>query len=100
MLLYWSQPQRGSFPQSHRNLRRIKRLEYKHGGFVNNGPTRKNLKTKGINRNLAHTSIRSRMSVDYIGDCHYTVIAVVLFVEHAVVLLAAIAAFTAAYKAS
>ena len=40
------------------------------------------------------------MPRDYMGDCHYTMIAVVLFVEHAVVLLAVIAAFTAAYKAS
>ena len=34
------------------------------------------------------------------GDCHYIAIAVVLFCEHVIVLLAAVVAFVSAYKTS
>ena len=40
------------------------------------------------------------MSGDAFLECHYTIIAVLFFVEHVIVLLAAITAFVSAYKAS
>ena len=55
------------------------------------------MKTKDIIISLAKVL---SMSVDYFGDCHYGIISVVLFLEHALVLMAAIAAFVSAYRAS
>ena len=47
-------------------------------------------------RNPAWIPYTIRMS----GDCHYLAIAVVLFCEHLIVLLAAVVAFVSAYKTS
>ena len=41
-----------------------------------------------------------RMTVDYFKDCHYTAIAVLLFMEHVLVFLAAVAVFISAYRAA
>ena len=51
-------------------------------------------------RNPAWISSTTKMSGDAFQDCHYPVIAAVLFCEHVIVLLAAVAAFISAYKAS
>ena len=47
-------------------------------------------------RDPAWTPYTTRMS----GDCHYITIAVVLFCEHVIVLMAAVVAFVSAYKTS
>ena len=51
-------------------------------------------------RNPAWISNTTKMSGDAFLDCHYPVIAVIFFCEHMIVLLAAVAAFISAYKAS
>ena len=56
----------------------------------------KNSESADTARNPAWIPYTTRMS----GDCHYPAIAAVLFCEHVIVLLAAVAAFISAYKAS
>ena len=48
----------------------------------------------------AWISNTTKMSGDAFQDCHYPVIAAILFCEHVIVLLAAVTAFISAYKTS
>ena len=79
---------------------RIINIEEKHGRLVNFDPTGKDSETMDSNRDPAWTSNTLSMPGDAFLECHYPVIATLLFIEHVVVLLAAVVAFTSAYKAS
>ena len=56
--------------------------------------------TKDSVKDPAWTSSITKMSGDPFLECHYPVIATLLFCEHVVVLLAAVIAFVSAYKTS
>ena len=56
--------------------------------------------TKDSVKDPAWISSITKMSGDPFLECHYPVIATLLFCEHVVVLLAAVIAFVSAYKTS